>query len=138
MNIIEQNKIKKILKISDSDTEIIWNKTIYIENRSLKKSLKKSEEYEISFDTNSIININLTSSWVIYYKLDWTKTNSWILTWTINDYETWRWVLKLVNYSGYISFELSSNNKFEIPEKKYKIIESIWSKNIIKTKGIIK
>jgi hypothetical protein len=138
MNIIEQNKIEKILKTSNLDTETVWNKFIYIENRSLKKSLKKSEEYEISFNTNSIININLTSSWIIYYKLDWTESSSWILTWSLNNYDTWVWTLTLTNYSGYVNFELSSNNKFEIPEKKYKIIEHIWNKNIIKTRGIIK
>jgi len=63
ISIIEQNNFEKILKTSNLDTEIIWNKTIYIENRSLKKSLKKSEEYEIKFRKDSTININLTSSW---------------------------------------------------------------------------
>lgn len=138
INIIEQNKIENILKNSDLNIENVWNKSIHIENKNLKKSLKKSEEYEISFNTNSIININLTSSWVIYYELNWTKTGSWVLTWTLNNYETWSWILKLINFSWYISFELVSDNKFEIPEKKYKIIEHIWSKNIIKTRGIIK
>lgn len=134
----EQNNIYKTLKTSQNNIEKIWNKTIYIENKSLEKSLKKDETYSIHFPLESNINLELTSSWVIKYEYDST---SWILNnadsnlvITINSNSN----LLLTNYSWFASYKLESDNKFEITEKKYKIIEKIWNKNIIKSSFIIK
>ena len=132
-NILELSKIQNILKTSENDIEEVWNNIIYIENKTLKKSLKKDEIYTILFPTESNITLSLTSSWVIFYEYSW---NSWILrnndptlTETIDSNDS----LKLINYSWYVSFELNSDNKFDILEKKYKIIEKIWNKEIIKS-----
>ena len=142
-NILEESKLQNILKtseidIEDNTTEEIWNNTIYIENKSLKKSLKKDEIYTIHFPTESNITLNLISSWVIFYEYN---SNIWILkndisslSININENED----LILTNYSWYISFELISDNKFDIPEKKYKIVEKIWNKEVIKSIWIIK
>ena len=145
-NILEENRVQNILKTSENDiedntTEEIWNNTIYIENKILKKSLKKDEIYSIKFPTTSNITLKLTSSGVLLYAFSWTINDSWILKNNNNKIEnntTWIWNLILTNYSWYVSFELISNNKFDIPEKKYKIIEKIWNKEIIKSMWIIK
>ena len=135
--------MQNILKTSENDiedntTEEILNNTIYIENTTLKKSLNINEIYTIDFSTDSVIELNLTSSWVLYYEYNlgsWIlKNNSTSLNTTINAGNN----LKLTNYSWYISFELSSDNKFDIDEKKYKIIETIWNKEVVKSMWIIK
>lgn len=137
-NVDENNKISEILKTSEKNVENIWNNTIFIENKKIEKSLKNNETYDINFKKNSIINLEIINSSIISYELTGTKNESWILTWTLNNYETWIWRLRLINYSWYAQFNLVSDNKFEILEKKYKIIENIWSKKIIKTRGVIK
>jgi len=137
--ISEQNDINNILKTSENDIEQIWNYKIYIENKNLKKSLKKDEIYEITFPEQSNITLNITNSWILLYNTWWT--NTWILynnllnlNSTINTWE----ILKLINLSWITSFELISNNKFDIPEKNYKIVEIIWNKQIIKSNWILK
>lgn len=137
-NIDENDNIKNILLYSEKNTENIWNKTILIENKKLEKSLKNNENYEIDFIKNSIIDLYIMNSSIIKYELIWTKNESGILTWSLKSYETGTWKLKLNNYSWYTKIKLLSDNKFEIWEKKYKIIENIWTKEIVKTRGVIK
>ena len=136
---IEENiKINEILKTSEKNVENIWNKTIFISNKKLDKSLKNNERFVIDFEINSIINLDLITSSLISYELIWTKTDSWILTWSLNNYETGIWKLELINHSWYTKFTLLSDNKFEIWEKNYKIIENIWSKKIIRNRWVLK
>ena len=141
INILEESNINNTLKTSENNIEIIWKNIIYIENSTLKKSLKSMEKYVIDFPINSNIDLNLTSSWVVFYNFIWTVPSSGILNNNnpnLTNYETWVWILELTNLSWYINFKLDSDNKFEISEKKYKIIENIWNKNVIKSRGIIK
>ena len=133
----KENKINNILKSSENDIETLWNTIINIENKTLKKSLKKDEIYKIYFPTSSSIDLKLTSSWVIYYNFE--NSEKWFLNNTnLNENFSWIWELILENFSWYSSFELTSDNKFDIIEKKYKIIEKIWNKEIIKSFWIIK
>lgn len=135
-NIKENNDMREIILNSEKAIEIIWNKTIFIENTKLEKSLKSNEVYIIEFNTNSIIDLNITNSWIILYS---TGTTNQILTWSLNSINISSWeTLTLSNYSWYTKFILNSDNKFEIPEKKYKIVESIWNKQIIKTRWKLK
>ena len=138
-NLEKQNKINNILNTSENDIEVLWNVNISIENKTLKKSLKKNEIYKINFPSSSNINIELTNSWVIYYNFN--NSEKWFLRPMTNEDNknfSWNWDLILENYSWYSTFELSSDNKFDIIEKKYKIIEKIWNKEIIKSFWIIK
>ncbi len=140
-NILNQNEINNILKTSENNIEKRWNTTIYIENKLIEKSLKNNQKYIINFPTDSKIDLNLTSSWVIFYNFISTISSSWILNNNnskLENYDTWIWILELTNLSWYVSFKLTSDNKFEISEKRYKIVENIWNKNIVKSVGIIK
>ena len=135
----KENKIQNLLYSSNNNSEILWNIEIQIENKKLKYSLKKWEIYKIHFPKNSQINLKLTNSWIIEYNT-WT-TSSWILysnspeiSTNINANNN----LILKNLAWYSSFKLISNNKFEFSDKKYKIIEKIWNKKIIKSSWILK
>ena len=132
LNLEKQNKINNLLKTSENNTETIWNTTIYIENKTLKKSLKKDETYTIKFPLSSTITLKLTNSWIIKYKLD---TENWFLNNTNLEkgFSNKSWDLILENFSWNSSFEIISNNKFEIDERNYKIIEKIWNKEVIKS-----
>jgi len=130
-NLEKQNKINNILKKSENNTETIWNTTIYIENKTLKKSLKKGEIYTIKFPVSSNITLKLTNSWIIKYKFN---SDIWIFNNTNSEINlNWSWDLILENFAWYSSFELTSDNKFDIIEKKYKIIEKTWNKEVIKS-----
>lgn len=137
-NITQQNNIKSTMQDMNWSRTIVWINSIYIENTILNKSLKKDEEYEIIFNINSFVNIKMLNAWVMQYDLNWTINDKWVINKDISNFETWSWILKLINLSWITSFELVSDNKFEIPEKKYKILERIWNKDVIKTRGITK
>ena len=126
---------EKIIK-SELDEEIISNKTIGIENKIIKKSLKSQEIYEIEFQKDSNINLEIINSWIMFY---YTGSNDkHLLTWSIEDIAINSWEkLKLQNLSWYTKFILESDNKFDIDWKRYKITEDIWNKKIIKTRGLV-
>jgi len=139
-NIIEkQNQINNVLKNSQENKKIIWNTIIEMENKSFIKSLKKNEILKINFPQNSTIELKLLNSWIIFYNT-WSS-NTWILDNNTPNIETnieQNKNLILKNYSWYTKIKLTSNNKFDLPEKKYKIIEYIWNKKVIKSLWILK
>ncbi len=139
---IDNIELEQVIKNSfikgENNIKNIWNKTIIIENKSLEKSLKSKEIYELDFSQNSIIDLEMINNSIIHYELKWTKNDAGIISWSLDSYETEEWKLILTNYSWYAKFRLACDNKLENKEKKYKIIENIWDKKIIKTRWIIK
>ena len=139
LDLEKENKIQNLLYSSNNDSKILENTEIQIENKTLKYSLKKWEVYKIQFPKTTQINLQLTNSWIIEYNT-WA-TNSWILyssnsilSANINANND----LVLKNLAWYSTFKLTSDNKFEFSDKKYKIIETIWNKKIIKSSWILK
>ena len=130
-NIIQNIKIENKLKSINTNNAYLYDISIEIENKTLKKSLKKYEIFTINFPKSSSWTLELTSSWIIYYEF-WSE--KWFLDNTNTKYNFWNknWNLKIENYSWIVSFELNADNKFEFSQKKYTIIQEIWNKKIIK------
>jgi len=133
-NIQIQNKLNSIKLNSATINEKI---KINIENKTLKKSLKKYEIFTINFPENSDWSLNLTSSGIIYYTF-WS--DKWFLDNTNTKYEfsNKNWDLTLENYSWITKFKLSSDKKFDFDWKKYKIIENFQDHKIVKQSWILK
>jgi len=132
-----QENIRNNIKIENNLKSFSWvsfqiqKQKVYIENKTLNKSLKKYEIFNISFPKASTWVLMLTSLWVLHYEF-WSdsgfldKTNSKYI------FKNKSWILKLENYSWILWFSLNSNNKFDFQEKKYKITKKIAWKEIIK------
>ena len=129
-----QNEINSKIKIWTSSTLLNNDKLIFEENNSYTWSLKTSETTEIKFNTNSTATINIINWWPIYFN---TQTSSWIIN--INKYiNTFSWSIYLKNLWWYTKYNIASSNTFITKTKKYKILKTIWNKEIIVTSGEIK
>ncbi len=121
---------KKVIVFEDSNTRII--------------SLKHWEKRALSFSGIENFNIDLwiIEWWWILYKysntwtntysgvLDYSHSFSWTLSWTSNTGS-----LILENIGWYSEILIKSENSFVTPEKRYKIIQTIWNNNFIKSRG---
>jgi len=117
--------------LSKSNENIVFNK-----NKDYNWTLKIKESKKIKFEQNSNISINIISGGPILYKTFWTISSSWIIK--DSSSLTLSWYIILDNIAWYTKFNLTSDKNIITPNTKYKIIKTIWNKEVIKTKWIIK
>lgn len=122
---------KKVIIFEDSHTAVI--------------SLKKWESTNVSFSWTQDFHIDLwiIEWWWVLYNYTWASTQSWVLnyshsfSWTLNGTNN-TWSLLLENIGWYSEVLIKSENSFVTPEKRYKIVQTIWNNNFIKSRGEIK
>lgn len=126
-----ENYIKNKIKNKDYSNELLWNNEtiIFTQNKSYSWSLKDQEKLELNFTIESNITINIIKWWPILANWWLIETNSWF---TVN------WNLTLENLWWYTNFSIISNNNLPVEEYMYIIKKTIWNKEVVKTRWIIK
>jgi len=129
-----QDKIQK--KDYSNETFASNNeKIIFMQNKDYSWSLKKSENIKIKFEQITDISINITEGWPISYITSWTLTSSWLII--SSSSLSLSGSIILTNLAWYTIYNIISNNNIIAPFTKYKIIKTIWNKDILKTSWII-
>ncbi len=116
-----------------SNNEIL----IFEKNNFLNIWLKNNEEIRLRFANN--INMTIViNSWspVSYLNTSYSNIN-WISS-SSTTFSTWTWEIIIKNLWLYSNVNIFSEDNFEKQYKKYKIIQKIWNKNIIKQSSEIK
>lgn len=116
-----------------SNNEIL----IFEKNNFLNIWLKNNENITIKFasDTNMTIVIN---SWSPVSYMNTSDSNiNWISS-SSTTFSTWTWDIIIKNLWNYSNIDIFSEDNFEKQYKKYKIVQKIWNKTIIKQSSKIK
>jgi len=133
-NYLIQDKIKN--KDYTNETFTLSNeKIIFMQNKDYSWSLKKSENIKIKFEQITDISINIIEGWPISYITSWTLTSSWLII--SSSSLSLSGSIILTNLAWYTVYNIISNNNIIAPFTKYKIIKTIWNKDILKTRWII-
>jgi len=136
--ISSNNLINNKLKNKDYSNETFNSNNENIDFKQVKNylwTLKKDENIKIKLVQTSDISINIKKWWPILYTTLWSLISSWIII--SNTWFTLNWSIILDNLAWYTKFEINSNNNMITPEVKYKVIKTIWNKNVVKTKWTI-
>lgn len=139
INNIKNNKINDATENNNFENiELNKNEMLIFENDNfLNIWLKENEEININLneDKNLTIKIN-TGSPVSYINENNTNIN-WIIT-NSSTFLSGSGNILIKNLWWYSNIDIIWETKFKTEYKKYKIIEKIWNKNIIKENWKIK
>lgn len=142
-NLNENNELQKEIQTKNNIKNIInkkeyinttldnWEKIIFDSKRDINIWLKKDENILVKIDENIIINI--INWWPVFYSI-WTS--SWIVN--NNSEINTSWNINIKNLWWYTKLQLTSNKDLVTKYQKYKIVKTIWNKEVIKTTWKIK
>ena len=146
----EQNKEKISLDsalYNQVNTQLSDKKAIIFEDsNNAIISLKQWESTTLTFSGTTDFNVDL---WIVeWWAVAYTYTNisSSPIYWVLNYSNSFSWTLTPTNNTGSLTLEnigwyseilIKSENSFVSPDKKYKIVQTIWNNNFIKTRGTI-
>ena len=108
-----------------------WDELVWDSNTGVFLSFKKSEIKYFRFPYLTDFNINLLSSWAVFYDINGSLNWSWVID-SYKDITSFSWVLKIKNLWWYVNLDLTANNSFVSKYFYYKIIKKIWNKEVIK------
>lgn len=143
-NIEINNEIENIINSWSLNNQTLTNneKIIFENQNEIIKTIAKNKEYKFKITTDSSdLEIKILDSTApIKYEtknISWNITNSWIVlnTKIINSTSSWELIISSMWWYSKINLK---NNWILDSQTSYKIIKTIWNKNIIKTRWIIK
>lgn len=133
------NALVEAIETNNFESKEISNNEILIFEKSnfLNIWLKINEEIRLRFANNTNMTI-VVNSWSPVSFLNVSDTNiNWFSS-SSTTFSTWVWDIIIKNLWPYSNINIFSEDNFEKEYKKYKVIQKIWNKNIIKQSSLIK
>lgn len=139
INNLKNNKINTAIETNNfNNIELSKNEVIIFERDNYYNIwLKNNEELLLKLNSNSNMTIKI-NEWapISYENITFPNIN-----WVIIDRKTflsWNNEILIKNLWGYSNIDIMSEDTFQTNYKKYKILEKIWNKTIIKERSNIK
>lgn len=133
------NAIIEAIETNNFENKEVSNNEILVFEKSnfLNVWLKINEEIRLRFTKNTNMTI-VVNSWSPVSYINTSDSNiNWISS-SLTTFSTWVWDIIIKNLWPYSNINIFSEDNFEKEYKKYKIIQKIWNKNIIKQSSLIK
>ena len=137
--IIKQNAINEaITKESFENKKLSKDKVLIFEQFNyIEFWLKENWEYLIKVDNNQNMTIIIENWSSVSYRNSTDNSVNWIVN-KSSTFETKTWIIEIKNLWWYSKIKVSSEWEFIPQYKNYKIIQKIWSKELIKENWRIK
>lgn len=135
----KENAINEAINNKDFEDKKLSNDSLLVFDKSnyVVFWLKENQKYLIEVSDNQNMTIIIENGSSVSYINQDSPSISWIVN-KAKTFETWIWIIEIQNLWWYSKVKVTSESKILPQYINYKIIQKIWSKELIKENSRIK